>query len=381
MIIQNVILISNTRGILLQYPTTFSEHHYVYTSIHKICFPESQQSSYNYFTVPSTKSQSPLYGVLILSTQPSTHYISKPENPSENEQIGLIVLTHSPYLHVIKDHFLPLVELYFLQNNFFNEKLLMSIQKTLNLSFTETTYHLPNCCSLINRIGNNFFIVLKMLLLDSKICINNAFSSEINCQWIISLLSFLPGCFFPSPQSLKQIGFKGELKRTLLHCTLSELDLLSNINVFSGTSFLFGEMAEFNLTIGEKENIIASIYKQCITVTKADKQLTIQLLEAAKEGNSDKCYEIILQYIFGLFCVSKIEKKGLRHPIEYEDYGNQFVSEFKKTALFKHLPQIYSFAYYHPTKHQTCPIDFSDYLSVNSIDIQSESSLYYPSYK
>ena len=385
MIIQSVLLVSNTRGILLQYPPEFPKENYCIKSIHKLCFPETSIQIFNYFSIPSTKSQTPLYGAIVFSHQSPNYYIIKPDNPTENEIIGICILTHSPYLHIIKNHLKPLADLYFNQNNFINERLLMSIYKTLNVSFKDLDFTLPNCCSLINRLGYNFLSVLKMFLLDTKICINNSNSSEITSQWIFSLLSFLPGCLFPVPDSMKQVKWNGHLKRCLFHCTLSELDLLSSINVFGCTSSFFTEIQGFDVTIGEKDVFLSSKYKSIYQLSKADKQLTSTLLQCSKINDFEKCYKIILHYITGLFYVSKLKKKGLLSPPEYEDYGSSFISEFKKTALFQQLPEHFDFTCTHPINYlnqsnKKCEIDFSQYIHSNNIDVESEPSIYFPSY-
>ncbi|EDR28750.1 hypothetical protein EDI_342000 [Entamoeba dispar SAW760] len=379
MTVNHIILCSDKRGIIITYPL-FPEGEYNYNSIPHICFSDCP-GNYNYFTVPCFSINPPLYGIAWFNKYNFSQYLPGPENPKEDEQIALCMITSSPYLHLFLQRFKPLADLYFIQNSFINNSLIQAIFKTLNCSMNDPIYTLPDPCSLINACGKNILLLVKMLLLKCRICVNNKVSSDINSEWILALLSFIPGALFPATDTLKSIGFVTQTKQSIIHCPLSEIELIENVEIFGGTHPIFREMAEIDCVITEKGVIVNGKYKKILEQTKADKVFTQQLLSASRSMNYDLAIDLILQYIVGLISVA-VKSRG--RWIESQDvmnYGSSFVEEFKKTEFFKSLPSNIQTNAIHPAKLLNSVIDFSSYKKSTTVKVNTISGTAFPLYK
>ncbi|ELP91021.1 hypothetical protein EIN_267370 [Entamoeba invadens IP1] len=378
-VVKHLLLCSTQRNVITVYPPFPSTSPYNYNSIPYICLPECN-GEYNYFTVPSRTIDTPMYGVSWIFKSTSALFLSRPENPSPEETVALCLLTQSPYLHVVVQRFKPLCELYFAQNTFINLELLQAIYKALNDSFEMGDYHLPDPCSLVNTCGQNIVSLIKMILLNSRVCVNNINSAEENSHWVITILSFIPGALFPAPLNLKEIGFTAQPKRSLLHCTLSEIDLLTNVQIFAGTSVFFREMSEIDCIVSEKGVSLNGEYKKTAALTKADKIFTTELLNASKSLNYDLVEELVLRYVIGAINVG-IQSKGKIFPSgDVSDYGAAFLNEFRKTPMFKNFTNDSKISGVHPSKVPITNVSFKEYKKTKDVNVKCCSGMAFPLY-
>ncbi|KAL7720028.1 AVL9/DENND6 domain-containing protein [Entamoeba marina] len=376
-IIQNIFLCSSDHILLNSYPPINDENHN-YFSIPYLCFPDCG-GTFLYFTVPSYSINSPLYGISVLRKPLENQFNSIVNDQEQPITLSLSVTTTSPFLHVILERLIPLADLYFTQNTLDNEDLLKTIHKTLNSSFNEVSYPLPDPCNLVTTIGKDIMLLLKMMLLDCRVCVTTPSSDDMS-NWILTILSFIPGALFPAKKQFQSIGFTTQTKNTILHCPLSEFELLSNVQVFGGSNDLFKEMSEMDCVLTEKGIRLNDKYRKAITITKADKVFVQELLNAATALNYSLTLELILKYYVGVIVVSLNSKGRWVYSTDISDYGHDFLSEFKKTHFFKSLPTSLSIKYAHPSKKQVSPIDFSEYKQNQHIDVQTISCMAFPLY-